>query len=251
TSVNENVDATVFGFEGEFYYQVTENLRIDSTIGLLNSELADQAPLLDTYDQTGGDPSLVVVKDAGTTQNCVAPIADVNTLLTAGGGAFAGLAAFLCTPDAAQDTLGGASLNQTLAASGLPTFDGSVGVPVDVSGNKLPLAPEITFSVGAEYVFDLSPSWDLSVRGDFYHRGEVFTRIFNLEADRVDSFQNANAAIQLTNVDADWELELFVKNLLEEDQITNQYLTDASSGLFTNVFLLEPRQFGLRIAKRW
>ena len=251
TSVNENVDATVFGFEGEFYYQVTENFRIDSTIGLLNSELADQAPLLDTYDQTGGDPNLVVVKDAGTTQNCVAPVADVNTLLTAGGGAFAGLAAFLCTPNAPQASLGGATLNQFLTGNGLPTFDGNVGNPVDVSGNKLPLAPEITFSVGAEYVFDINPSWDLSVRGDFYHRGEVFTRIFNLEADRLDSFQNANAAIQLTNVDADWELELFVKNLLEEDQLTNQYLTDASSGLFTNVFLLEPRQFGFRIAKRW
>ena len=251
TSVNENVDATVLGFEGEFYYQVTENFRIDSTIGLLNSELADQSPLLDTYDQTGGDPSLVVVKDAGTTQNCVAPIADVNTLLTAGGGAFAGLAAFLCTPNAEQATLGGATLNQFLGANGLPTFDGSVGNPVDVSGNSLPLAPEITFSVGAEYVFDLNPTWDLSVRGDFYHRGEVFTRIFNLEADRIDSFQNANIALQLTNDEREFEVELFVKNLLEEDQLTNQYLTDASSGLFTNVFLLEPRQVGLRIAKRW
>ncbi len=251
TSVNENVDATVLGFEGEFYYQVTENFRIDSTIGLLNSELADQAPLLDTYDQTGGDPNLVVVKDAATTQNCVAPVADVNTLLTAGGGAFAALAGLLCQPNAPQATLGGATLNQFLGANGLPTFDGSVGNPVDVSGNSLPLAPEITFSVGAEYVFDLNPTWDLSVRGDFYHRGEVFTRIFNLEADRIDSFQNANIALQLTNDEKEFEVELFVKNLLEEDQLTNQYLTDASSGLFTNVFLLEPRQVGLRIAKRW
>ncbi|MEL7539618.1 MAG: TonB-dependent receptor, partial [Pseudomonadota bacterium] len=70
TSVNQNVDATVLGLEGEFYYQVTDNFRVDSTIGLLNSELADQAPLLDTYDQTGGDPNYVVVKDAATTQNC-------------------------------------------------------------------------------------------------------------------------------------------------------------------------------------
>ncbi|MEM7329935.1 MAG: TonB-dependent receptor [Pseudomonadota bacterium] len=251
TSVNENVDATVLGFEGEFYYQVTDNFRIDSTIGLLNSELADQAPLLDTYDQTGGDPNFVVIKDAGTTQNCIAPIADVNTLLTAGGGAFAGTAAFLCNPDTPQATLGGATLNQFLGANGLPTFAQLVGNPVDVSGNSLPLAPEITFSLGAEYVFNVNDAWDLSVRGDFYHRGEVFTRIFNLEADRIDSFQNANAAIQLTNDDQNIEVELFVKNLLEEDQLTNQYLTDASSGLFTNVFLLEPRQVGFRVSKRW
>jgi hypothetical protein len=97
----------------------------------------------------------------------------------------------------------------------------------------------------------MNDEWDLSVRGDFYHRGEVFTRIFNLEADRLDSFQNANAAIQFTNESNNLELEFFVKNLLEDDQLTNQYLTDASSGLYTNVFVLEPRQFGLRLAKRW
>lgn len=251
TSVNENVDATVQGFEAEFYYQVTDNFRIDSTLGLLNTELADQAPLLDTYDQTGGDPDFVVVKDAGTTQNCIQPIADVNTLLTAAGGAFAGTAAFLCTPNAPQATLGGATLNQFLGANGLPTFAELVGNPVDVSGNSLPLAPDVTVSVGAEYVFNVSDAWDMSVRGDFYHRGEVFTRIFNLEADRLDSFQNANAAIQFTNDDLDMEVELFVKNLLEDDQQTSQYLTDASSGLFTNTFLLEPRQFGIRVAKRW
>jgi outer membrane receptor protein involved in Fe transport len=251
TSVNANVDATVLGFEGEFYYQVTDNFRVDSTIGLLNSELADQDPILDSFDQTGGDPNFVVVKDAASTQNCVANAANVNTLLTSGGGAFAALAAFLCTPDAPQATLGGASLNDVLTLNGLPTFDGLVGIPTDVSGNKLPLAPEVTFSVGAEYVFKMNDEWDLSVRGDFYHRGEVFTRIFNLEADRLASFQNANAAIQFSNESNNLELEFFVKNLLEDDQLTNQYLTDASSGLYTNVFVLEPRQFGLRLAKRW
>lgn len=251
TSVNQNVDATVLGFEGEFYYQVTDNFRIDSTIGLLKTELADQQPVLDSFDQTGGDPNYLIVKDAASTQHCIADAANVNSLLTSGGGAFAGLAAFLCTPNAPQADLGGATLNQFLTLNGLPTFEGIVGIPVDVSGNKLPLAPEITFSLGAEYVFDVSETWDLSIRGDFYHRGEVFTRIFNLEADRIDSFQNANAAIQLTNENKNFEVELFVKNLLEDDQLTNHYLTDASSGLYTNAFVLEPRQVGFRVSKRW
>ncbi len=231
TSVNQNVDATVQGFEAEFYYQVTENFRVDSTIGLLNTELADQAPLLDTYDQTGGDPNYVVVKDAATTQNCVALLSEVNALLASPAAA---AAAGICS---------GAAIPFGVTPV--------IGIPVDVSGNSLPLAPEVTFSIGAEYVFDINDSWDMSVRGDFYHRGEVFTRIFNLEADRLDSFQNANAAIQFTNDELDMELELFVKNLLEDDQQTSQYLTDASSGLFTNTFLLEPRQFGVRVAKRW
>ncbi|MEO1324503.1 MAG: TonB-dependent receptor [Pseudomonadota bacterium] len=211
TSVNQNVDASVQGFEAEFYYQVTDQFRIDSTLGLLKSELADQDPLLDTYDQTGGDPNYIVVKDPATAQNCVNEITNIT-------GSCAGQLE---------------------------------GIPVDVSGNSLPASPEITFSIGAEYVWGLSETWDLSLRGDFYHRGETYSRIFNLEADRIDAFQNANAAIQLNNSDAGMQVEVFVKNLLEDDQVTNQYLTDASSGLFTNVFLLEPRQFGLRISKDW
>ncbi|MEQ3746302.1 MAG: TonB-dependent receptor, partial [Henriciella sp.] len=231
TSVNENVDATVKGFEAEFYYQVTDNLRIDSTLGLLDTELADQAPLLDTFDQTGGDPNYVVVKDPATTQNCVALVSEVNALLAS---PFAAAAAGICS--GAAIPLG---------------VNPVIGIPVDVSGNSLPAAPDITLSVGAEYEFAMNESWDMSIRGDFYHRGEVYSRIFNLEADRIDSFQNANAAIQFTNEDLDMEVELYVKNLLEDDQITNQYLTDASSGLFTNTFLLEPRQFGVRLKKQW
>ncbi|MEO0550427.1 MAG: TonB-dependent receptor [Pseudomonadota bacterium] len=211
TSVNQNVDASLMGFEAEFYYQVTDNLRIDSTLGLLDSELADQDPLLDTYDQTGGDPNYIVVKDPATAQNCVNQVTNIT----------------------------GSCLGQL------------EGIPVDVSGNELPLSPNLTLSIGAEYTWDLTDVWDVSVRGDIYHRGETYSRIFNLEADRIDGFENANVAVQLTNSDAALEIELFVKNLLEDDQITNQYLTDASSGLFTNVFLLEPRQFGIRLSKDW
>ncbi|MEM9939522.1 MAG: TonB-dependent receptor [Pseudomonadota bacterium] len=232
TSVNQNVDATLMGFEAEFYYQVTENLRIDSTLGLLESELADQEPLLDTYDQTGGDPNYVVVKDAATTQNCIALVSEVNALL-----------ANPATAPAAAGICSGAAI-----PLGVTPLD---GIPVDVSGNELPLAPNVTISIGAEYAFDLNESWDMSIRGDLYHRGEVFSRIYNLEADRIDAFQNANAAIQFTNDEKQLELEFYVKNLLEDDQITNQYLTDASSGLFTNTFLLEPRQFGVRLKKQW
>ncbi|MDJ0920953.1 MAG: TonB-dependent receptor [Henriciella sp.] len=239
TSVNQNVDATVLGFEAEFYYQVTDNFRIDSTLGLLDSELADQDPLLDTYDQTGGDPNWVVAKDLGTTQNCIIPAATAAAIVgTANSLASCGI-----------DANGDGSVDLSDPAEN--PFGAQEGIPVDVSGNELPLAPNVTISIGAEYAFALNDAWDMSIRGDFYHRGEVYSRIFNLEADRIDAFQNANAAIQFTNDTSQLELEFYVKNLLEDDQITNQYLTDASSGLFTNTFLLEPRQFGVRLKKQW
>ena len=98
---------------------------------------------------------------------------------------------------------------------------------------------------------ELGKNWSTILRGDFYYQADMYSRIFNLEADKIDSWQHANASLSFSNEGAGLEVELYVKNLLEDDQITSQYLTDASSGLYTNVFLLEPRQFGIRIGKTW
>ena len=66
------------------------------------------------------------------------------------------------------------------------------------------------------------------------------------DPNKTNRYGVAPLSLACTNGNAE-----LVKILLEDDQLTYQYLTDASSGLFTNVFLLEPRQFGFRIAKRW
>ena len=258
TSVNQNVDATVTGFEAELYAELFDGFRVDATLGLLNSELADQDPLLDTYDQTGGDPNWVVVKNAASTQNCIADVATASALATS---PFAAVAAAICDgPTAVRDTIFGIiddptttaddAANLAFATSLQPEIrDGNL---VDVSGNELPGSPDMTVSVGAQYTFGLGNSgWETTIRGDYYYQTEMFTRIFNLEADRIDSWSNANASISFDNVDKGWSFELYGKNLLEDDQITNQYLTDASSGLFTNVFLLEPKQFGVKVGKTW
>jgi outer membrane receptor protein involved in Fe transport len=245
SSINENVDAEVTGFEAEIYWQMTDNFRVDTTLGLLSAKLKDQA-LLDTYDQTGGDPNWLIVKDAATTQNCVASAAGVSALLAS---PFASAAGLICNPAGLNALIAGLS-NQATADALTPAL-ALDGIPTDVSGNFLPRAPETTISVGAQYELGLGENWSSILRGDFYYQADMYSRIFNLEADKIDSWQNANASLTFINDNAGIEVELYVKNLLEDDQITSQYLTDASSGLFTNVFLLEPRQFGIRIGKSW
>ena len=249
SSINENVDAKVAGFEAEFYWQMTNNFRVDTTLGLLSAKLKDQS-LLDTYDQTGGDPNWLIVKDAATTQNCVASAAGVQALLAATAGtALEGTPALICNPTALNATLA-TYLGQATADALTPALAPN-GIPTDVSDNFLPRAPETTLSVGAQYEMELGKNWSTILRGDFYYQADMYSRIFNLEADKIDSWQNANASLSFSNEGAGLEVELYVKNLLEDDQITSQYLTDASSGLYTNVFLLEPRQFGIRIGKTW
>jgi iron complex outermembrane receptor protein len=54
-----------------------------------------------------------------------------------------------------------------------------------------------------------------------------------------------NAQIQVNGRDDRWFARAFVQNLTGNDAITGQYVTDQSSGLFTNVFTLEPRRYGV------
>jgi hypothetical protein len=63
--------------------------------------------------------------------------------------------------------------------------------------------------------------------------------------DRIDGYSIINAQIQLNGQNERWFVRAFVQNLANNDAITGQYVTDQSSGLFTNVFTLEPRRFGV------
>ena len=46
-------------------------------------------------------------------------------------------------------------------------------------------------------------------------------------------------------------VQLFVKNLMDATPITDLYVSDDSSGLFTNAFTLDPRTFGVAVTKRF
>jgi hypothetical protein len=38
-----------------------------------------------------------------------------------------------------------------------------------------------------------------------------------------------------------------VKNLMDDDNLVAMYITDPSSGMFTNVFAIEPRTYGVAV----
>ena len=54
-----------------------------------------------------------------------------------------------------------------------------------------------------------------------------------------------NAQIQLNGAAERWYVRGFVKNLTKNNAVTGQYVGDQSSGLYTNIFTLEPRQYGV------
>ena len=48
-----------------------------------------------------------------------------------------------------------------------------------------------------------------------------------------------------------WYAEAWVRNILDDDNITGGYLTSSVSSLFTNQFILEPRTYGLTVGMRF
>jgi outer membrane receptor protein involved in Fe transport len=128
-------------------------------------------------------------------------------------------------------------------AIGLPD-----GVPVDLSGNQLPNAPTWKVSAGAQHTLDIGSSGlNLVTRADLTYTGEYFARSFNRPIDKVPGFEVVNVSIQLNGVEDRWFVRGFVSNLTENNAITGQYVTDPSTGLFTNVFTLEPRRYGVGV----
>jgi outer membrane receptor protein involved in Fe transport len=102
-------------------------------------------------------------------------------------------------------------------------------------------------SLGGQYNASLPGNFGLSLRVDYYWQDEMYTRLYNREVDKIDAWDIWNAQANLVSPDESWYLRAYVKNIADDNHFVGQYLTGASSGLFTNVFTLEPRTYGLAI----
>jgi iron complex outermembrane receptor protein len=127
---------------------------------------------------------------------------------------------------------------------GVATCD---GIPASLDGNVLPSSPEFSVNLGIGYSWQLSGGMEVVAATNYYWQDEFYTRIFNTENDRVDSWEVWNATLTLYSADQNWFAELWGRNLADDDNITGQYLGDQNVGLATNQFLLEPRTYGVSV----
>ncbi len=267
TSVNENVNATVYGLEFESIWSPVHNLRLNGNLGYLHTKIGSGVSSIDTMNRTQSNPAYTVVKvglnSSSVGANCVLTTAGVATILAAGAGAtlpFAcsGAAAyqgFLATPAA----LGGAGLPAATAAflanaTGLYNYGAGYsieGTATDLSGNELPNSPHWTASIGAQYTWDFSGGWSATLRGDYYRQTGQYARVYNTDYDKLKSWKNANLTLKIEKPEWGVSIDAYVKNLTNDTPIVDAYTTDDSSGLFTNVITQEPRLYGLSITKTW
>jgi outer membrane receptor protein involved in Fe transport len=132
-----------------------------------------------------------------------------------------------------------------------PAPNGGAGFSKDLGGNELPNAPPFTVSFSAEYSVPVTSDWAATIRGDYYWQDYSWARVFNDNPyDRLRGYTNVNMALILTNQNG-WQAMGYVKNIFDTTAITGTFLNSDDSGLTTNVFLTDPRLFGVRITKNW
>jgi len=132
-----------------------------------------------------------------------------------------------------------------------PVPNGGNGFAKDLGGNELPNSPHFTASLSGEYTIPLSENWAGTLHSDFYWQSQSFARVFNDRPyDKIRGYSNVNLALILTSASG-WQVIGYLKNVFDTTAITGTFLNSDDSGLTTNVFLTDPRLFGVRVTKNW
>jgi outer membrane receptor protein involved in Fe transport len=271
TSVNDTIDADIYGLELESIIRPSPDWLINVNFSYLKAEVAGDQFFSNPRDPGGGDENAVIVKDITNGALCAVTGASeggpdafvnfVNSELNAGN--VPGLSAPVTAPlqgtsefpaDGGIASSGAFSICEVLAGyASSPAgaaFGGvevlSPGVEVNLRGNTLPQAPTIKASAGVQYTADFGNGYSLVPRFDVALTGEQFGNVFNGRVNRIAPFVQANAQVQL-NSDDGWFVRGFIQNIFDSNSTTGLYVTDASSGLFTNIFTLDPRRYGVAV----
>jgi outer membrane receptor protein involved in Fe transport len=271
TSVNLNFDATVKGAELETTWEPAPGLKFTFSGGYEDTRMANGSKAVDLMNRTAGNPDWVLVKPFVTqASNCILPAYVVAYQLDPS----KGFNSYALTDDCGVaynsqlDPVTGkpytSNLTGATTAHGDPIPLGSYqgfnpatapnnggGFNKDLSGNDLPNAPHFTTSFTAEYSMPVTDDWAATVHGDFYWQSNSWARVFNDDPyDKLRGYTNFNLALILTNQNG-WQVVGYLKNVFNTTAITGTFLNSDDSGLTTNVFLTDPRLFGVRVTKNW
>jgi iron complex outermembrane recepter protein len=281
TSINLNFDAHVKGAEVEATWEPLPGLRFNFAGGYEDARLAKGSKAVDLIDRTAGNPNWLVLKPFVTqASNCILPVYVLQYQLQYNSfaisddcgvaydshvdpvtgtqyvenplccnrhgdpivpGSYVGFDPVSVDPHAPADVNGGL---------GLPPNNGA-GFDKDLSNNMLPNAPHFTTSLSAEYTMPVSEDWAASLHSDFYWQSQSYARVFNDRPyDKIRGYSNVNLALILTSASG-WQVMGYLKNVFDTTAITGDFLNSDDTGLTTNVFLTDPRLYGVRVTKNF
>lgn len=124
-----------------------------------------------------------------------------------------------------------------------PTTGGTDPYCVNVKGNPITYAPEVTYNMGVQYRFNVGNGDTLTPRLNFAHVAAQWASIFDNPAlgDRLGARNLLGAQLEYEN--GDWLVTLYGTNLLNKQYVAS----NNSGGLYAGL----PRQYGLRVSKQF
>ena len=280
TAINDNFDATVKGAEVEATYEPLPGLRFKFAGGYEDTRIDNGQSSIDLMDRAdvAEHPGWMVVKPwVSQASNCILPTYVVAAILaarppgTGNGtasvpGACANAYQFGLDPVTGEPyKTDGPPVFPTDYASSLDMHDPGAypgfnpasapnngeGWAKNLGGNELPNAPPFTVSLSGDYTIPLTSDWAGTLHADYYWQDYSWARVFNDNPyDRLRGYTNVNLALILTS-QAGWQVMGYVKNVFNVTDITGTFLNSDDTGLTTNVFLTDPRLFGVRVTKNW
>ena len=268
TSINDNVDADIYGVELEAVVRPVRALTINLGASYLHTKVTGDLFVQNPRDPAAGRDDVVILKDLQAAFNCVVVPntagngAGARQLVTAFNGAL-GLGGPVAFPaNSGVAATGAFSLCNNLAAAvanppapfralfatptgPLPFSVVNVGLTQNIKGKQLPQAPNYKWNVGVQYDAEFANGMSLVPRVDLIYVGDSFGNIFNGPVNRIRGYSQINAQVQLNGPDERWFVRGFVQNLTDNDSITGLAVNDQSQGVATNIFTLEPRRYGI------
>ncbi len=262
TSVNDTIDARIWGLEFESIIRPADNWLVNMNLSYLNAKVKGDQFFSNPRDPGGGNPNAVIIKDITNGAHCAVTsalgAAGANGFVAGVNGALGLQAPTPFPSDANIASTGAFSICSVLSAQAAAPANAALGiqvlspgVEVNIRGNSLPQAPEYKASVGVQYTAEFGGGMSLVPRFDLAMTGVQYGNIFNGRVNRIEPFVQANAQIQLNGPDDKWYVRGFVQNIFDSNSTTGLYVTDASSGLFTNIFTLDPRRYGIAVGAKF
>ena len=143
---------------------------------------------------------------------------------------------------------------------GTPTAPGCVGatrdgVPLppgaqDLTGNRLPQAPEWQYTLSAQYTFPISSTLEIAARTDHKGQTRTFFNIYNNPQNSQAAYSLTNFSLAVGSQQKTWALTGWIRNAFDK-----RYISSGNAGSGTNAAITgsvgTPRMYGATLYTRF
>jgi len=226
-SKNVNTDAEVSGLEGNMVLFLNETTSIDVTLLKAESEITNLSIINPTNINNASARALLPASLGGGLVQRLGQ-GGVLTVGATDAGLVYKFAGYLCLEP----------FNPFGAGCGNP------GIPADVSGNKLPQSPELSYSIGLNKDF-IAKNGTTRARLVYRYMSEREGTVYNQPHLQVPEHKFFDATVTYRPNDGNWFVRLEAKNLADDRYIGSWYLASGLQGGNKFATLTDPLTWGV------